>query len=75
MKKLLQIINQILSEKNVNTIDSISKETLLRQDLGFSSLDLASLTVMIEDVYGIDVFENEMISTVGQIIDKLEINE
>lgn len=35
------------------------------------SLDLAELTVRIEDAFGIDVFEDGIIDTIGEIMDKI----
>ena len=39
----------------------------LINDIGLDSLDLAQLTVMIEDIYGIDVFENKIVRKVYEI--------
>jgi len=35
------------------------------------SLDLAELTVRIEDEFGVDIFEDGMIDTVQEILDKI----
>ena len=71
-KKLLEIINEIRAAKNIAPVDSISKETKLREDLNFTSFDLAELTVKIEDEYDIDIFEDGLVSTVGEIFEKLQ---
>lgn len=71
-KKLLEIINEIRAAKCIASVESISKDTKLREDLGFTSFDLAELTVKIEDEYDIDIFEEGLISTVGEIFAKLE---
>ena len=65
-KSLLEIINEVLSKSN-NTIESISSE----MDLGMDSMNLAFLTVLIEDEYGIDVFENGMVSKISDIEKKI----
>ena len=43
----------------------------LRDDIGFTSFDLAELTVRIEDEFDIDIFEDGLVNTVGEIIEKL----
>jgi acyl carrier protein len=69
-KSLLQIINEVL-ENNGDSIISISPEMNLRDDIGMDSLDLAHLTVLIEDEYGIDIFEDGIVVTVSEILDKI----
>ena len=44
----------------------------LRKDIGFDSLDLAELTVRIEAEYDIDIFEDGIVNTVGEILKKME---
>jgi acyl carrier protein len=44
----------------------------LRDDIGFDSLDLAELTVRIEAQFKVDIFEKGIISTVGEIFDRLK---
>lgn len=70
-KQLLQIINYIRSNKELEPLHQILPNDNLRNDLGFTSFDLAELTVRIEDELGIDIFENGIVSTVGEVIDKL----
>ncbi len=65
------IINLILSNKNKPLIPEISVSTRLREDLGFDSLDLAEFTVRIEEHYGIDVFEDGLLFTIGELIIKI----
>lgn len=70
-EKLLEIINIILENKNISKIVNINVDDDLRNDLGFDSFDLAELTVRIEDEFGVDIFENGLITKVGQIVDQL----
>ncbi len=70
-KKVLEIINEIRAAKGLGSVDTISAETKLREDLNFTSFDLAELTVKIEDVFDIDIFEDGLVSTLGEIYDKL----
>jgi acyl carrier protein len=71
--KIADIINEICEEKDYIVVDPKATNFLelkLREDIGFDSFDLAQLTVMIEDEFDIDVFEDGIIETVGEIIVK-----
>jgi len=70
-EKVFSIINEILAAKELPTVFEFEKEARLREDLGFTSFDLAELTVKIEDEFNIDIFENGLVSTVGEIFIKL----
>lgn len=70
-KQLLDIFNTVLENRTKKRIDAISPEMNLRQDIGFDSLDLAELTVRVEAVFDIDIFEDGIVNTVGEILDKL----
>lgn len=71
-KTLLTIINGIRGAKQLGTLTEINKVDRLREDLGLTSFDLAELTVKLEDEFDIDIFEDGLVSTVGEIIAKLE---
>jgi acyl carrier protein len=71
-QKILEIINTIKKNKNADLIDSIDEKSSLRDDLGMGSLDLAELTVRIEAYFDIDVFEDGLVNTVGEILEKLD---
>ncbi len=68
---LKDIINRIRNNKDLEEISELRNDSDLRNDLGFDSLDLAELTVRIEHKFGIDVFADGLVSTVGEIIDKI----
>ena len=70
--KLLLIINQIRSNNNLNVLNVISETDDLRGDIGFNSFDLAELTVRIENEFDIDIFEDGIVATVGDILNKLK---
>lgn len=70
--KVYGIILSILEEKNKNISIEMSTDTRLRRDLEFDSLDLAVLTVRIEDEFDVDIFEDELIDTVAEIIVKIQ---
>ena len=69
--KILEIMNTVLENRAKEKITSIRPDMNLRNDIGFDSLDLAELTVRIEAEYDIDIFEDGMVNTVGEILIKL----
>ncbi len=71
-KELLELLNTVLSNAGLDTISEMNKEQSLRDDLGLDSINLADLTVRIDDKFGIDVFEEDFIETVGQLLSILE---
>ena len=66
--KIIEICNTILDNRGNNKISSFKSELHLRDDIGFDSLDLAELTVRIEAEYDIDIFEDGIVNTVGEIL-------
>ena len=72
-KTLLQIINEVQEENGLDISRTLNDDDDLINDLGLDSLDLAQLTVIIEDIYGVDVFENKIVRKVSKI--KELINE
>lgn len=70
-QKVLSIINEIRASKNIAPVCELKKNFRLREDLGLTSFDLAELTVKIEDEYDIDIFEDGLVKTVGEIYAKL----
>lgn len=70
---VLEIINIIRKEKEMLPIDILNSADCLREDLGFTSFDLAELTVRIEDEFDVDIFENGLVNTVGEILTKIKV--
>lgn len=70
-QKILSIINDIRVAKNMAPITELHLEDKLREDLGFTSFDLAELTVNVEDEFDIDIFEDGLVNTVGEVLTKL----
>jgi len=70
--KVLEIINLIRLSKDLPALDKINETDRLRDEIGFSSFDLAELTVRIEDEFDIDIFEDGLVSTIGEIYSKLK---
>ena len=72
-RKLIEIINQLQEENNIQPTKELNDSDDLVKDLGFDSMILAELTVIIEEEYGIDNFEKKIIRKVSEI--KEQINE
>lgn len=71
-ENVLEVINLIRVAKNLPAVESVTDNTRLREDLELTSFDMAELTVRIEDEYGIDIFEDGLVNTVGEIYSKLQ---
>jgi acyl carrier protein len=69
---LLDIINTVLLNNELFPIDELDPTLRFREDLELDSIMLAELTVRIEDKFEIDVFENGMIFTIGDVLNKLK---
>jgi len=70
-EKLIEILNEMLEESGNKTISTLESNMHLRDDLEMDSLMLAELTVRIEDEFEIDIFEDGIVQTVGEIVSKL----
>lgn len=72
-EKVIEIIKTILenSDKEL-TVTNFTSDTHFRNDLNFDSFNLAELTVHIEEEFDIDVFENGVVNTFGELIDILK---
>ena len=69
--KVLEVINDIRASKNMEAVVTLNEGDKLRDDLGLTSFDLAEPTVRIEDEFDIDIFEDGLVNTVGEIYAKL----
>lgn len=72
IEKILTIVNVVLENNKLDAVKEIKESTNLREDLNLDSIKLAELTVRIEDEFGIDVFEDGVVNTIGEIIAKLK---
>jgi acyl carrier protein len=68
LNELLELINSILNDSNRKLLSVLSEQMSLRDDIGFDSLDLAKLIVIIEDKYNIDIFMDGVIDNVGEVL-------
>ena len=64
-EKVLEIINKIRVAKGLEPLAELKVTDRL------TSFDLAELTVNLEEEYDIDIFEDGLVSTVGEIYAKL----
>ena len=71
-KKVLEIINTVLNNKQKSELEELIYSLDLRRDIAFDSLDLAELTVRIEAEYDIDIFEDGLVNTIEEVLDKLK---
>lgn len=69
-QKVREFILDLVKDTDISEA-SITESTHLRDDLALSSFDLATLTVMIEDEYDVDIFEDKLVFTFGEIMDIL----
>ncbi len=70
-EKILTIVNNVRQNNHLAPFSKLNESDDLRNDLGLNSFDLAELTVCIEDEFGIDIFENGLVNTIGEIYKKL----
>jgi acyl carrier protein len=66
-KTLFEIIKELQYDNGLVVSETINDEDDLINDLDFDSLNLAELTVIIEDEYGVDIFEKKIIRKVYEI--------
>ncbi len=67
----LEIVNTVRRNKQQPPVGDIRAEDHLRRDLGFDSLDLAELTVRLEERFGVDVFADGLVHTVAEVRGRL----
>lgn len=74
-QSVLQIIQLVCEEKTsqIGVLQEIKGETHLRNDLGLDSLELAELTVRLEDAFQIDIFEEGVVETVDEVFQRLSL--
>lgn len=70
--KVLEIINAIRQSNDLGSLEELNETDNLRDDIGLTSFDLAELTVRIEDEFDVDIFEDGLIATIGEVYSKLK---
>ena len=71
INELYVFVNRILIERGRTPIQQLELSMSLRRDLAFESLDLAALTVLVEDRFNVDIFEDGVVDTVDEILDRI----
>ena len=71
-EELTQVITIVRAHKGLPPLEELYPEMRLRQDVGFESLDLAELTVRIEEKFDVDVFADGLVFTIGEIEERIE---
>lgn len=71
---VLEIVNRVLENNQKPPVAALSGETSLRADLGFDSLLLAELAVHLEMTFGVDVFREGLVTTIGEVEARLAQN-
>ena len=69
--ELLALVNQVRRNKRQPELSSLEGNAHLRADWHFDSLDLAELTVRIEERFGVDVFEAGVVHRWQEISDRV----
>lgn len=72
MQELYTLIELVMADAGRAPAGPIVGSTKLRNELGFDSLELAVLTVHIEAKFGVDVFADGVVETVGELEKQLE---
>jgi len=70
-KRLLGLINEMFYEDNAESLKVVQPADRLREDLYFDSYRLAEFTVRVEQMFGIDIFEDGAPATVQDVAEKL----
>ena len=73
--RIKQIIQDILNDKNTDIDTSKINNDTKFQEIGLTSFDLAVLTVKLEDEFGIDIFENGIINSFGEVVNILKLKK
>lgn len=68
---IYEIIKMVMANSSINNNIEITNNASLRKDLSLDSLALAELAVRVEEAYDVDVFEDGIVETVQEIIDKV----
>lgn len=68
--ELKDIVNEVKkSNGSGELVQDLSPEDSLQEDLGLDSLDLAEMTVRIENNFGVDVFEDQVVEEIHEIVE------
>lgn len=71
LDQLRIIVNGIRKCAGRAELQNLLPRQKLQQDLQLDSLELAEMTVLIEAEFGVDVFEDGIVITVQDVLDKI----
>jgi acyl carrier protein len=74
-KRLLFVLNSVLNNAGLDTINTLESAATLRDDLELDSISIAELIASIDVEFDVDINEGEMVQTIGDIMDKLSSNK
>ncbi|WP_338553362.1 phosphopantetheine-binding protein [Paenibacillus sp. KS-LC4] len=72
MNELLNLLNEMLEEAGQEPLSALEGSLSLRDDLHMDSFMLAELTVRIEEAFEVDIFEDGIVQTLGEVVAKIE---
>lgn len=72
MEFLLGVINEMFEEAGRGLLSSLEKSANLKDDLDLDSIMLAELTVRVEAEFGVDIFEDGIVQTIGEVMERIE---
>ncbi len=75
LSSILSVIDTVYKSTHHKLLHEIVLETKLREDLDFDSLDLAELSIRLEEKFGSNVFHGKLPTTVGEIANRLTNNK
>jgi len=70
-ERFLELLNGVLRRNGRPEVAEADPALSLTGDLGLDSLGLAELTVRIEDEFGVDIFEQRTVRTLGEVVEQL----
>jgi acyl carrier protein len=70
--EMVNLVNKIIVHKGLHARIVIDLGSDLRRDLQLDSLDLAELTVRIQDRFGVDVFAAGVVRTWGEVLHRVD---
>lgn len=70
--ELLRLVNKVRRNKGVPEVGPLSGDLHLREGLQFDSLDLAELTVRIEERFGVDVFDEGVVQRWSEVCERVQ---
>ena len=72
VNELLSFVNYVRGGRGLPPLPVPGAGADLRRDLQLDSLDLAELTVRIQDKFGVDVFATGVVRTWGELLQRVE---